>query len=156
MVINKQGIELIKYFEQCKLKAYKDGKGIWTIGWGATFYEDGSRVKQGDVITQQKADALFEYHIKLFSSGVTKMVKTKLNSNQYSALVSFAFNCGLDDDADTKPEGLGDSTLLKLVNANPNNPAIRNEFMKWISKGTVNERGLTRRRKMEADLYFKK
>ena len=51
-------------------------------------------------------------------------------------------------------EGLGDSTLLKKVNANPNDPTIRYEFMKWISKGTIFEKGLRKRRKEEADMYF--
>lgn len=155
MNLNQAGIDLIKSFESCRLSAYLDSKRIPTIGWGATYYQDGSKVKMGDKITQQKADELFAFHLNEFCVEVKQLVKKPLNDNQFSALVSFAFNCGTDIDADTIPEGLGDSTLLKKVNANPADPSIRNEFMKWVNKGSSFEKGLTRRRKAEADLYFK-
>lgn len=155
MNINKAGVDLIKSFEGCKLKAYLDSVNVPTIGWGATYYRDGKKVKIGDKITQQQADELFAFHLNEFCVEVKQLVKKPLNDNQFSALVSFAFNCGTDIDVDTIPEGLGDSTLLKKVNANPADPTIRNEFMKWVNKGSSFEKGLTRRRKAEADLYFK-
>lgn len=155
MNINKAGIELIKSFEGCKLNAYLDSKKIPTIGWGATYYQDGTRVKMGDKITQQHADELFAWHLNEYCVDVKQLVKKHLNDNQFSALVSFAFNCGTDIDSDIIAEGLGDSTLLKKVNANPADPTIRNEFMKWVNKGSIFEKGLTRRRNAEADLYFK-
>jgi len=156
MIINKQGIELIKSFEQCRLKAYLDSKKIPTIGWGNTFYENGVAVKLGDAITQERADRLFYNILAIFERGVDQLVKSNINENQRAALISFAYNVGLDIDADTKAEGLGDSTLLKKVNINPNDPTIRNQFMLWVNKGSSFEKGLTRRRKAEADLYFKK
>ena len=70
-----------------------------------------------------------------------------LTDNQYSAICSFAYNVGVPR--------FRTSTLRRMINANPNNPLIRNEFMKWVNKGTPFERGLTRRRQAEADLYFK-
>jgi lysozyme len=156
MNINLPGKQLIKSFEACKLTAYKIGNDPWTIGWGATYYQDGRRIKKGDKITQQQADELFDFHLNVYCVEVKQVVKVPLNDNQFSALVSFAFNCGTDIDADTLPEGLGDSTLLKKVNKNSADITIRNEFMKWISKGTIFEKGLLRRRKAEADLYFTK
>lgn len=153
-IINEKGKTLIKSFESCRLSAYLDSKKIPTIGWGATYYQDGRRVKIGDKITQQQADELFAFHLNEFCVEVKQLVKKPLNDNQFSALVSFAFNCGTDIDVDTIPEGLGDSTLLKKVNANPADPTIRNEFMKWVNKGSSFEKGLSRRRKAEADLYF--
>jgi len=156
MKINLEGINLIKSFESCRLKTYLDSKKIPTIGWGNTFYENGTTVKLGDVITQDRADRLFLNILAIFESGVNQLVKSNINQNQRAALISFAYNVGLDIDADTKAEGLGDSTLLKKVNINPNDLTIRDEFLKWINKGSSFKKGLTRRRKAEADLYFKK
>lgn len=154
MQLTQRGINLIKSFEGCKLKAYKDVKGIPTIGWGATYYPNGSRVKMGDVITQEQADALLERIVSKFVTEVASVVTAKLNDNQFSALVSFAYNVGTDIDQDNIPEGLGDSRLLKKVNANPNDPTIRTEFMKWVYSGGKKYIGLVRRRAAEADLYF--
>lgn len=148
MNINQKGINLIKSFESCRLVAYKDSKGIPTIGWGATYYRDGRKVKMGDKITQQEADELFAWHLNEFCVDVKQLLKKTLNDNQFSALVSFAYNCGTYN--------LEKSTLLKKINANPADPTIRTEFMKWVNKGSSFEKGLTRRRKAEADLYFSK
>ncbi len=154
MIISKKGIALIKSFEQCKLQAYKIKTDPWTIGWGNTFYRNGKPVKKGDSITQLQADDLFQFWLGAFSKEVEMLVTTEVNQNQFDALVSFAYNCGTDIDADTIAEGLGDSTLLKKVNRDPNDPTIRDEFMKWISKGSIFETGLKRRRSAEANLYF--
>lgn len=154
MKTNQKGIALIHSFESCVLTAYKCPAGVWTIGWGNTYYEDGSKVKQGDVITQERADRLFPVILAGFERDVLSLLKVKVNENQFSALVSFAYNAGSDIDLDDIAEGLGDSTLLKLVNANPNDPRIKGEFAKWNkSKGKVLN-GLIRRRAAEADLYF--
>ena len=85
---------------------------------------------------------------------MNKLLKVKLNDDQLSALVSFAYNVGLDIDADFIAEGLGDSTLLKKVNANPNDPSIEKEFLKWTKSGGKILRGLVLRRQEEANLYF--
>jgi lysozyme len=146
MRINDKGIALIKSFEGCKLKAYQDSVGIWTVGYGATFYQDGSKVKSGDTLTQQQADELLNYHVDLFAEKVKPLIKGELSDNQFSALVSFAFNLGAG--------ALSKSTLLKKVNANPEDESIRAEFAKWDKAGGKQLRGLTRRRKAEADLYF--
>jgi len=146
---------IIKEFEGKKLTAYLCPAGKWTIGYGSTFYEDGTPVKKGDKITDLRAETLLLFVAASFEKGVRSLVKSKCNDFQLAALLSFSFNVGLDIDADTKAEGLGDSTLLRLVNANPNNHSIRAEFMKWNKAGGRVLNGLTRRRKAEADLYFK-
>jgi lysozyme len=69
-----------------------------------------------------------------------------INQNQFDALVSFCYNVG--------PGNLKSSTLLKKVNANPNDPTIRTEFLKWNKGGGKVLAGLTRRRTAEANLYF--
>lgn len=151
-------ITLIKQFEGCKLKPYKCPAGIPTIGWGSTRYPNGVRVSMNDpAITQTKADEMLLWDLHAFEADVTMLTKSVfLNQNQFDALVDFAYNCGSDIDIDTTPEGLGDSTLLKKVLANPNDPTIAAEFAKWNKGGGVVLPGLVKRRKAEADLYFKK
>lgn len=154
-MVNKRGVEIIKSREGLSLKAYLCPAGKWTIGYGSTFYEDGKPVKEGDVITKERAESLFKNTIKYFHDEiVNKLLKVKLNDDQLSALVSFAYNVGLDIDADFIAEGLGDSTLLKKVNANPNDPDIEKEFLKWTKSGGKILRGLVLRRQEEANLYF--
>lgn len=144
MKINEKGLDLIKSFEGLKLEAYLCPAGVWTIGYGHT-----KGVKKGMKITKEKADELLMEDLQKFQKGVEKLVlMVKLTDNQFSALVSFAFNLGLGN--------LENSTLLKKVNRNPNDETIRNEFMKWIYAGGKPLEGLKRRRKHEADLYFTK
>ena len=138
--MTKQGIELIKKFEGCKLSAYKCPAGIWTIGYGHT-----NGVYQGQTITQYEADKMLENDVVKFEMGVRNLVGN-LPDNKIDALTSFAFNLGLG--------ALRDSTLCKKVKANPNDLTIRNEFMKWVNAGGKRLQGLVNRRQAEADLYF--
>ena len=149
MGISQKGISLIHSFESCKLDAYKDpgskdGLPI-TIGWGSTMYTDGSRIKLGDVITQTKADELFVFEIVSKSNVLTAM-NLKINQNQYDSLCSFIYNLGMGS--------FNSSTLLKKIKLNPTDESIRAEFMKWINNDGKVLKGLIRRRKAEADLYF--
>lgn len=147
MKLNKEGADLIKSFEGCKLKAYQCSAMKWTIGFGNTFYEDGKPVLPGHAITQEKANQLFELIADEFAGKVAKLVPSHVTPNQFGALVSFAYNCGVVN--------LQKSTLLKKVNANHNDPSIRAEFLKWNKAGGKVLAGLTRRREAEANLYFK-
>ena len=146
MKVNKQGIQLVKSFEGCFLNAYLCPAKVWTIGYGNTKYQNGTAVKQGDKITQEQAEALLSDILAEFSKDVSKLIKVELNDNQFSALVSFAFNLGVG--------ALSKSTLLKKVNANPNDKTIENEFMRWVSAGGKKLNGLVRRRTAESKLYF--
>ena len=147
MKLNKEGADLIKSFEGCKLKAYQCSAKKWTIGYGNTFFEDGTLVKIGDAITQEKAEQLFELIANEFSEKVAKLVPSHITPNQFGALTSFAYNCGVVN--------LQKSTLLKKVNANHNDPSIKAEFLKWNKAGGKVLAGLTRRREAESNLYFK-
>lgn len=147
MQLNEAGKKLIKSFEGCKLTSYKCSAGKDTVGYGNTFYEDGSAVKAGDKITQERAESLFELIAASFSKQVDPLVTDKVTPNQFAALVSFAYNVGVGN--------LKSSTLLKKVNANPEDPTIKNEFLKWNKAGGKVLAGLTRRREAEAALYFK-
>jgi lysozyme len=146
MKTNDKGIKLLHDFEGLKLQAYLCPAKVWTIGYGNTRYEDGRPVKEGDVITKERAEQLFLRILDVFEKGVKSRVKKELNSNQFSALVSFAYNVGLGN--------FGASTLLKMVNVNPNDPKIRDQFAQWRKAGGRVVDGLIRRRKAEADLYF--
>jgi lysozyme len=148
MRLNKEGIKILHDFEGLKLNAYLCPANVWTIGYGNTRYENGQAVQRGERITRQRAEELFTNIVNRdFVPGVRRLVTANLNENQFSALVSFAYNLGT--------AALGRSTLLRLINANPNNPAIRAEFMKWNRAGGRVLNGLTRRREAEANLYFK-
>ena len=146
MKLNQAGIDLIKRFEECRLTAYPDpgtGGEPWTIGWGST----GTDIHRGDVWTQAKADSRFLWDLSHISDKVSAMVKIELNDNQFSALVSFAYNCGLGN--------LKASSLLKYVNAGDFTDVPR-EFMKWNhANGKVLD-GLTKRRHAEAELFLAK
>jgi|SRR5688572_10991563 len=154
MNLSVKGETLIKGYEKCRLKAYQDSKGVWTIGWGNTYYTNGKPVRQGDTIDQHYADILFREIASKFVGEVNYLVQgINLKQHQFDALVSFAYNLGSDIDADNIAEGLGDSTLLKLIKNNPEDPQISCEFLKWNKAGKKVLDGLTRRRKSEAYLY---
>jgi lysozyme len=151
-----KGIGLIHGFESCKLTAYKDpgptGLPI-TIGWGSTTDENGKPISLGTSWTQERADARFRLDLAKFEQGVSLLLgDTPTAQGQFDALVSFAYNVGLDIDNDTTAEGLGDSSLLRKHKAGDHAGAAA-EFAKWNkAKGQV-LRGLTRRRAAEAELY---
>jgi lysozyme len=140
-------INLIKRFEGCRLKAYKCPAGVWTIGYGTIRYQDGKPVKEGEEISLYRAETLLTYEVEKFAS----QIKVNVNQNQFDSLVSFCYNLGIG--------AFNSSTLKKKIIANPGDLSIRDEFMKWNKarvKGVLTElKGLTNRRKAEADLYFK-
>jgi lysozyme len=138
---------LIKDFEGASLNAYADPIGIPTIGYGTIAYPDGTKVKLGDTITQEQADEYLEYEVNEKAKGVQKAIDTDtLTQGQMDALVSFAYNLGIGN--------LRSSTLFKKAKLYPNDPTIRDEFDKWVRAGGQILKGLVRRRKAEADLYF--
>ena len=145
-----EGYELIKHFEGCKLKAYKCPAGIWTIGYGNTRYTNGDKVKEGDKITQEEANALFQRTVDKFEYQVKLLLGnelcTKLHPHSLSALVSFAYNCGITT--------FGKSTLLRLIRENKNNlKDIYIQFKRWNKANGEVLNGLTTRREAEYALY---
>ena len=155
MTLDNKGYLLIAQFEGLRLKPYLCSAGVPTIGYGSTFYPSGRKVTMRDKpITQETAFWMLKQVANMFAKDVDSLVTSNINQNQFNALVSFAFNLGSDIDADNIPEGLGDSRLLKRVNANPNDPEIAREFVKWNKAGGLVLDGLTKRRLKEAELYF--
>jgi lysozyme len=149
MKLNDKGYNLIKEFEGLSLKPYKCSAGISTIGYGNTFYENGTKVKMTDApITKERAETLFKSLADKFAVKVVPLIKKPITQNQFNALVSFAYNVGVT--------ALSNSTLLKLVNNNPNDANIAKEFLKWNKVNKVPIQGLTNRRIKESSLYFTK
>lgn len=140
--ISPEGLALIKQWEGCRLTAYKDAVGVWTIGYGST----GPHVRPGMTITQEEASNLLIADLDRFERAVERMVKVTLSDGQFAALVSFAFNVG---------EGaLAASTLLKKLNAGDYD-AVPKELMKWVNAGGKKLPGLVNRRAAEAGLWAK-
>jgi len=141
--IKERGLELVKHFEGCKLKAYKDPVGIWTIGFGHTGlkHNDGT-VYKGRTITVQDAEDLLRLDMSIFCERVENLVTAVLTDDQFDALVSFDFNTG----------ALHNSTLRKKLNAGDYEGAAK-EFLKWDKSGGKVLRGLSRRRQSEQNLF---
>lgn len=146
--ISKKGLDLIKKYEGFYAKPYLDPVNIPTIGYGVIRYTDGTRVKMSDkALTEPQASNLLEQLINLtYAPAVNRLVKSKINQNQFDALVSFTYNLG--------ETNLSRSTLLRKINVNPNDPSIKDEFVKWNKAGGKVLNGLTKRRIDESKLYF--
>ena len=145
--ISDKGLRLIKLFESISLKPYLCPAGIPTISIGCTYYPDGTKVKMTDPpISEARATEIFLNVIKHYEHSVDSFCRDDINQNQFDALVSFCFNLGAGS--------LKSSTLLKKVNVDPNDQFIRNEFLKYNKCQGKVLKGLTERRKTEADYYF--
>lgn len=134
-------------WEGCRLKAYRCPAGVLTIGYGHT----GSDVREGMTITAAQAVALFNSDVDKFASSVEASLSgVDLKQKQFDAVVSLAYNIGLG--------ALKKSTLYKKVMANPDDPTIRDEFMKHVNArvgGVLKPLpGLVKRRTAEAEHYF--
>lgn len=156
MKLTEKGYDLIKEFEGFSAKPYNCSANVPTIGFGNTYYPNGIKVKLTDKpITKEYANEIFKVVADKFAANVLKLVKSNISENQLNALTAFAYNVGIGN-VKLGIHGLATSTLLKLVNANPNNPAIAKEFLRWNKAGGKALNGLTRRRIAESALYFTK
>jgi lysozyme len=144
MKLSQAGLDLIKRFEGCKLKAYQDAVGIWTIGYGHT----GPNVHDGLTITQKQADDILAQDVGRFASGVAANVRVSLTQSEFDALVSFAFNVGLG--------AFKTSTLLRLLNDNADRNVVASQFLRWNKAGDKVLEGLTKRRNAEKALFLSK
>ncbi len=150
MLASKACINFIKGFESCRLTPYRDEGGKWTVGWGHLMQDSDPRVP----LTQAEADSLFELDLLRFEEGVTLLVLGHdLRQHEFDALVSFAFNVGLDVDQDDVAEGLGDSTLLRYVLQGKFAHAAC-EFFKWVNVAGKPSLGLYRRRCGEVPMFL--
>lgn len=138
--INPTGIQLLTSFEGCELTAYQDSVGVWTIGYGHT-----KDVHPGMKITQAEAEKFLKQDLATFEDAVADAVEVEINADQFSALVSFAYNLGAGS--------LFEPTLLRVLNKG-DFQAAANEFPKWNKAGGQALLGLTRRRLAERALFL--
>ena len=146
MKISNRGLELIKDFEGFSSSAYLDVVNIPTIGYGNTFYANGTKVKLGEQISKTDALKLLEVIANRdFADKIFPSIKVKVTQNQFDAIVSLAYNIG--------PGAFLKSTLLKKVNAGDFTGAGE-QFLRWNKANGKEVLGLTRRREREKQLFL--
>ena len=139
MKINQKGLDLIKSFEGCRLEAYLDAVNVPTIGYGTTKI-NGKPVKLGTVITQEQAEEYLRKDVEKYEKAVMKYDDTyHFTENQFSALVSFAYNIGSIDQLTAK----GTRTIEQ----------ISNKILAYNKAGGKVLKGLVRRREAEKALF---
>jgi lysozyme len=145
--VNKAGVDLVKSFEGLFLKPYLCPAKVPTIGYGTIRYPNGTAVSLKDKpISEKEAEAYLIHELREKAAGVEKLVKVKLNDNEFAALVSFAYNVGLG--------ALSGSTLLRLLNSNTDRVAVADQLLRWNKAGGKELAGLTRRRQAERSLFL--
>ena len=144
MKLDSKGKTALHLREGLRLKPYLCTQKVPTIAMGNTFYLDGKKVSMKDkALTVAQAVQLADAITAKFEAGVRKAITSKINQNQFNAIVSVAYNIGLG--------AFRGSTFLKLININPNDPLIGPSIMRW----TANKE-LIGRRKSEVAQYFTK
>jgi lysozyme len=133
-------VPMIAEFEGCRLEAYRDAVGVWTIGYGHT-----KGVHSGMVWTQEQADATLREEVSHFMDHVLQYVHVPVNEHELAALTSFAYNLGVG--------AMKKSTLLRKLNSGDREGAAH-EFGRWNKAGGHVLRGLTRRREAEAKEFL--
>ncbi len=139
MNLGYNGTKILKFFEGCRLTAYQDSVGVWTIGYGHT-----KGVHAGMSITQEEAEQMLLTELEEYEGYIEKYVTVPLTQNQFDALVVWVYNLG--------PTNLRRSTLLKELNSG-NYTAAGKEITKWNKAGGKVLAGLVKRREAEAELF---
>jgi len=132
-------IERLKKFESCRLNAYQDGVGVWTIGYGHT-----AGVKPGDRITLYQAEQFLREDLAKFEAAASK-VRNVSTQGRFDAVVDFMYNCGTANFAK--------STLKKYIEAGKATWMCQEEFLRWVNAGGKKLGGLVTRRVWEANRF---
>lgn len=140
MKYSQSGVKLTEGFEHCRLVAYQDSGGVWTIAWGHT-----RGVSKGLTCIPLQAEAWREEDMRLSEAAVNQLVTVSLTQGEFDALVDFDYNVG--------SEALKNSTLLRLLNAG-NIPGAAAEFDKWDHVKAKVVAGLLRRREAETAEFW--
>jgi len=146
MRVTSKCVDLIKLSEGFSSKPYYCPAGIPTIGYGSTRDTDGKPITMSHPpITEQQAYNLCLATLKTYEDAVNRYVQVPINSNQFDALVDFAYNMGTG--------ALKTSTLLKKLNKEDYVGASE-EFGKWVYGGGKKLKGLVTRRQREKELFL--
>jgi GH24 family phage-related lysozyme (muramidase) len=144
--VNKATLDLIKQYEGCKLTAYQDIVGVWTIGYGTTSMAGlGITPAKGMTITQDRAEDLLRQGIDKFATTIDAMITANVNANEFGACVSLAYNIG--------PTAFAKSTVLRELNAGNYDKAAA-AFRMWNKAGGEVIKGLVNRREAEINLFL--
>lgn len=152
MEISNDGLDLLKRFEGLSLKAYaatadEKARGIWTIGYGSTYWPDGRPVKATDKLRDEKeAVELLRATVQKYADTVDSVVKVHLTQNQFDALVSLCYNIG--------QSAFENSTLVRKLNATDIKP-VADQILVWNKQSGKVLKGLVNRRKVEHELFLK-
>jgi lysozyme len=134
-------IPLVQRFEGCRLDAYQDAVGVWTIGWGST----GPNVREGVTWTQVQADDDLSRRLRFeFAPGVLKALHRPYTPAQLAAMVSLAYNIGVT--------AFAGSTLVRLFNLG-DTVGAESQFSRWNKACGKVLQGLVSRRAAEAALF---
>lgn len=146
MSVNQATLDLIKRFEGCKLTAYKDIVGIWTIGYGTTAAAGlGITPDKGMTITQDRAEDLLRQGVEKFAATVDALITAKVNANEFGGCVSLAYNIGTT--------AFAKSTVLRELNAGNKDRAAA-AFKMWNKADGEVVQGLVNRRNAEVTLFL--
>lgn len=140
MTTSQEGRSFIESCEGVKLKAYQDGRGIWTCGVGHTL-----GVKEGDTCTPQEADAWLAEDLAAAEGAVNRLVKVPLSQPQFDALVSLCFNIGQGNFAE--------STVLRKLNQSDYQSGAQ-AFLMWSKISGETSQGLLNRRTAERAMFL--
>ena len=140
MKTSEKLLSMLMVFEGLRLTAYEDAAGVLTLGYGHT-----KGVRRGDKISEYYAKVLLKQDIAEFEEEVKKLGVAQ-TEGQLDALVSFAFNLGI--------ERLKQSTLLKVICNGGSKNQITREFKRWVYAGGKKLPGLVKRREWEARRFF--
>lgn len=144
MKINARGLKLIRRFEGFRAAAYRDAVGVWTIGYGHTSRAGAPRVGPGMKITRAQGEKILARDVEKFAAQIRPLIKVPLNENQFSALVSFAYNVGVG--------GFRGSSVLRVVNRRRFD-LVPQRLSLWVKAGGRVLPGLVRRRAAEGVLF---
>ncbi|HHI82583.1 MAG TPA: lysozyme [Rhizobiales bacterium] len=144
MKVNQKGIDLIKRYEGFRRQAYRDAVGVWTIGYGHTSRAGAPKVTAKLKITRAEGEEILKRDVAKFAAEIAPLINVPLSDDQFSALVSFAYNTG--------PAAFASSSVLRMVNAGRFD-AVPNRLSLWVKAGGKTLKGLVRRRAAEAALF---
>ena len=132
-------IEKLKKMEGCRLTAYQDAVGVWTIGYGHT-----AGVKKGDRITEYMAEQYLREDLQRFEEAAAKVARIT-TQGRFDAVVDFMYNCGIGN--------FNASTLKKYIESGRSTWECQEQFLRWVNAGGKKLGGLVTRRIWEANRF---
>ena len=145
MVINQEGLDIIKSFEGYSSSVYLCPANRWTIGYGSTWDMNCKSItKDQPPITEEEGENLLRRELTHCYHAIGKLVTAEIDENMFSALCSFIFNVG---------SGNFQSSTMRMKLNRGEYLGASDEFPKWRKAGGRILKGLVRRRGVERELF---